>query len=132
MKKLISARTTGDILLVALGALALFHVLMLLGVLPPDMAWGGRTGSSPGSLVLLEVVALVVTALFAAIVAARSGRLGSLERNRFVRFGAWVVFGYFTLNILGNLASSSMLEKAIFVPLSILLALLAFRLAMED
>ena len=41
------------------------------------------------------------------------------------------MFAYFLLNIAGNLASSSGAERAIFTPLSVVLAALVLRLAWE-
>jgi hypothetical protein len=117
-------------LLVGCGALAAFHVLMLAGVLPADVAWGGRAEAA-GSLVFLESVGLAVTFLFAAVVAAKAGYIGSRVPRGAVRVAMWVVFGYFVLNTAGNLASASSLERSIFTPVSAVLSLLALRLAVS-
>jgi hypothetical protein len=42
MKKPISARLAGNILLVALGFVLVFDILVLLSVIPADIVWGGR------------------------------------------------------------------------------------------
>ena len=128
---MITARAAANALLAALAALALFHVFMLSGVMPADMAWGGRAADSGQGLIVLEVVALIVTLLFAAIVAARIGYVGAPRLARVAQIGMWVVFVYFLLSILGNLASTSALERAIFTPISIVLAVLALRVAIE-
>ena len=54
MKKLISAKLVGNILLAALGVLFIFHILVLLGVLPADIVWGGQITDSPANPVTLE------------------------------------------------------------------------------
>lgn len=72
---MISARAAARFLLVGLGALAVFHLSVLVGVVPAELVWGGRAAGSPGSVRLLEVVGIVVTALFAAVVAAKAGYL---------------------------------------------------------
>lgn len=131
MKTVISAKAAANALLVALGALAVFHVLMLLGIMPASMVWGGRAASSTESLVVLEVVGLSVTGLFAAVVAAKIGYLKAPRLRRVITVSTWVVFGYFVFNILGNLVSSSPLEKGIFTPVSVVLSILALRLAIE-
>jgi len=48
-------RFSGIALLILLGALAVFHILMLSEALPDDIVWGGRTSGSEHSLVMLEV-----------------------------------------------------------------------------
>ena len=109
----------------------IFHVLMLAGALPPGIAWGGRAGSSPDDLASLEVVSLVVTLVFAAMAAARVGYLGRAVPQRVAVVGTWAVVGYLALNVVGNLASESTLERAVFTPVSAILAFAALRLAVE-
>jgi len=79
----------------------------------------------------MEAVGLVVTVLFALIIAAKAGYLRAGRLRRLVSVGAWVVFAYFVLNIVGNLASTASLEKLIFTPVSVILAALAWRVAVE-
>ena len=131
MKKLISARLAGNILLVALGLLALFHILVLLGVIPADIVWGGMVQGVPSNLVTLETVALLLTLLFILIIAAKTGYVQAGRLSSAVNIGVWLIFAYLLLNTLGNLASGVSFEKLIFAPITILLALCAFRLALE-
>jgi hypothetical protein len=127
---MIHEKAAAHVLLVGLGALAVFHVLMLLGVLPADLAWGGRVEAAE-NLILLEVVAFIVTILFAAAVAAKAGFLGSRASGKAATVAVWLVFGYFVLNVAANLASASSLERAVFAPVSAVFALLALRLALS-
>ena len=127
---MIGSRTAAIALLIALGGLFVFHAFMLAGLLPADMAWGGRTGGSERDLIVLETIGLVVTALFGAIVAVKAGFMGRTRRGRVVDVAMWIVCAYFTLNILGNATSGSARERAIFTPVSVVLALLALRLAL--
>ena len=131
MEEKSGARVASRILVVALCGLAMFHVLVMLRVVPGGAVWGGQAVESPGKLVQLEAIGLVVTLLFAFVAAAKGGLVRAPGLRRFVGIGAWVMFGYFVLNTLGNLASHSSLEKAIFTPLSIVLAVLAFCVARE-
>ena len=126
----LNQRATANIILVGLGALEVFHILILLSVLPGNMAWGGRTETT-GTLIFLEVIAFIVTLLFAAIIAAKAGYLGSRRAKKLVSVAIWFVFGYFVLNIIGNLASTSPLERAVFTPVSMIFALLALKLALN-
>ena len=127
-RAMIRVRAAANTLLLGLAALAVFHVLMLLRVLPADVAWGGRVAAS-GDLAALEAASLVVTLFFAVVVAAKAGHLGPRVPRRAVSITMWVVFGYLTLNVAGNLASASSLERAVFTPVSVVLALLALRVA---
>jgi hypothetical protein len=128
---MVSKKSAAIAMLAILAALAIYHVMMLAGVLPSDIAWAGHAATSPRTLVILEVVSLVVTLLFAALVAAAAGLWGGSKIRKPARMAMWVVSGYFVLNVVGNLASSSGLERLIFTPVSVILACLALRLALS-
>ena len=132
MKTLISARMAGNILLISLGLLTIFHILVLLNVVSPDIVWGGQAGNTEVSLLTLEIVALLVTALMAVIIAAK---IGYIQAGRFkvaVNIGIWIVVAYLLLNMLGNLASGVSAEGFIFAPITLILALFALRLAIKE
>lgn len=131
MKKIISARLAGNILLAALGLLVVFHVLVLLRVLPADIVWGGRIQGVPENLVMLETVALFVTVFFMLIIAAKAGYLQAGKLSGAVNIGVWLIFAFLILNTLGNLASGVSFENLIAAPITIVLALCALRLAIE-
>lgn len=129
MKKLISARLAGNILLASLGVLLVFHILVLLKIVPADMIWGGQ--SNAGNLVMLEIIALVVTFFFGVVVAAKTGYIKTGSLAGVVNFLVWVIFVFLLLNTLGNLASGVSAENFIFAPITLILAFCAFRLAIE-
>ena len=131
MKKLISTKLAGNILLFSLGLLFIFHVLVLLKVIPADIVWGGQIQGVPANLLTLEIVALLVTAFFILIVAAKLGYLQAGRLSGAINVGLWLIFAYLLLNTLGNLASGISFEKLLFAPITILLALCALRLAIE-
>jgi hypothetical protein len=131
MKRLISARLAGNILLAALGLLFIFHVLVLFGVLPAEIVWGGMIQGGQTNLITLETVALAMTLLFMLIVAARIGYMQVGRLSGAVRVGVWLIFIFLLLNTLGNLASGVSFENLIAAPITIILALCALRLAIE-
>lgn len=131
MKALISTKTAGNILLISLGILAIFHILVLLNVVSPEIVWGGQAGNTEVSLLTLEIIALLVTALMAVIIAAKIGYIQAGRFKAAVNIGIWLVFGYLLLNMLGNLASGVSAENFIFAPITLILALCALRLAIQ-
>lgn len=131
MKRLIGEKLAGNILLAALGLLAVFHILVLLKVIPAEIVWGGQIQGVPSNLVTLETTALVVSLLFMLIVAAKLGYVRAGKLAGAVNIGVWLIFAYLVLNTLGNLASGISFEKLLFAPITIILALCALRLAIE-
>lgn len=131
MRRLISAKLAAILLLAILGGLAVFHVLVIVGIVPSGFVWGGRIADPTDDRVALEAASLVVTMIFALIVAARAGYVRVPSLGKVVHVGIWFVFAYFTLNIIGNIVSSSSIEKLIFTPVSLVLAFLVLRVAVE-
>lgn len=131
MKKWISAKLAGNILLAAFGLLLIFHILVLLGVIPADIVWGGMIQDAQSNLVTLEVIALLVTGLFMLIIAAKLGYMQAGKLSGIVNIGIWLIFAFLLLNTLGNLASGVSFENLVFAPITIILAFCAFRLAIE-
>jgi hypothetical protein len=130
MKKLINVKWAGNLLLIAFGALAIFDILILLNIVPSDIVWGGQIKDSATKLIL-ETIALFVTFLFAAIVAAKMDYIKAGKFKKAVNIGVWIILGYLILNTLGNLASGVSFENLIFAPITVVLAFCALRLAIE-
>jgi hypothetical protein len=131
MKKVISLRSAGIVLLVIFGLLVVFHVLVLFQLLPSNIVWGGQIGGSTSSLRTLEIVSLSFTMVFAVVIAAKIGYIKAGRFMKVINVFLWIIFAYLLLNTVGNLASSSFLEKLVFIPTSIVAAFLVLRLAIE-
>ena len=131
MRKLITAGLTAKIILVILALLLVFHVLVLCGVVPAGMIWGGQLDDDAPNIVAMELVALLVTLLFMGVVAAKLyyRRPGILRTS--ISIAVWLMFVYFVLNTAGNILSPGAFENYVFAPLTILLSLLLLRLGLE-
>jgi hypothetical protein len=131
MKKLISAKTAGNILLVLLILLSVFHILVLFNVLPSDIVWGGRAAESPGSLLMFEIIGLVLTFLFIFGTLLKLGYIKTDRLKTIKKNGPWVMCFWFALNTITNLLAWNSLETMIFVPVSLIMSLCALRLIFE-
>ena len=82
MKKLISAKLAGNTLLIFLALLEVFHVLVLLKIVPFEIIWGGQIKDA-SSLVVFEGFAFILTLLFAIIIAIKIDyiKVKSLEKT---------------------------------------------------
>jgi hypothetical protein len=70
-----------------------------------------------------SLLAVGVLALFAYIILRRAGLVGAPPVPTRIKILSQLVTGFMVLNTLGNLASQSMIEKAVFTPMTILLAI---------
>ena len=131
MKRLMSANLAGNILLVFMGWLVIFHILVLLNVVPASIIWGGQIEDTSNAFIALELISLLLTLAFAIIIAAKIGYLQAGNFQKIVNIGVWVIFAYLILNTIGNLASGVAAENWFFAPLTLILAFFALRLAIE-
>src|SRR5262245_23211033 len=121
MKRLISASLAGNILLIFMGSLVIFHILVILKMVPADVIWGGQIDNISDQFIILEVVSLLLALAFGTIIAAKIGYIKAGNFGKIVNIGLWVIFAYFILNTIGNLASGVAAENWFFAPITLVL-----------
>jgi hypothetical protein len=122
-------KTAANIATALLGLFMGVQLLLAVGVLPISIAWGGQQTELTPGLRLAGVAAFLILGLFIAIIRYRAGLLGSVPAPTGIRVLAWVVSGFMVLNTLGNLASVSNVERFVFGPITIVLAVTSFIVA---
>ena len=98
------------------------QLLAAVGIFPISMLWGGRQTELTMTMRLTSVVAAVILAAFIYIIRCRAGLAGRMPPPTIIRIAAWVVTGYMVLNTLGNFASVSNVERFLFGPMTIVMA----------
>jgi hypothetical protein len=130
MIKIVSAKTAGTVILILLAGLLILHIFILAGILSFDLVWGGNI-EFKSDMIKLELVALITTLLFLMTTTYKLKYLRKEMNSNIINIGIWIMFIYFTLNIVGNLVAKTGGERMIFTPVSILLSLFSLRLALE-
>ena len=131
IRNLLTARQAGFGALSLLSLLFVFHVFVVLGVVPADIVWGGQFGDSPTDAITFELVAILVTLLFGVVILMKLNLIFRGKAGRMTNIACWVMFVYFVLNAIGNLSTGISVESLAFAPVSIVLALLLLRLAID-
>ncbi len=117
-------------ILVILTFFVVLHALILLGIVPFQMVWGGRL-TDYSRMIVFESVSLVVNLLMILVVLVRTGLLHLKLKAIVVKLALWAMAVLFGLNTLGNALSNNALEKSLFTPLTLLLCLGCLRLALS-
>lgn len=130
MKKLISFRLAAIILLGSLSLFLLFHILVMLGVIPFEIVWGGRL-TSRSQMLRSETVSVLVNIVMIAVVAIKAKVINVELPYVFIRVILWMMFLLFLLNTIGNIFSLNKFEQMVFTPVTLVLSLLSLRLALE-
>ena len=102
-----------------------FHLLVMLKVIPYSIVWGGSL-QSESAMYKLEVVSFLVNVLFLLVILLESRILLWKVKDSVLHHALWTMFGLFLINTVANLFSDNTLEKMIFTPVTLLLAALTF------
>jgi hypothetical protein len=129
MKKLLSYKTAGIILIICLVFLMLFHLLVAVGILPDDIVWGGNLDRD--TVVTYELAALVITGILLLFALTKAGYIKNKTFGKIANVFIWIMVVYFAFMIFGNAMAKTLTEKVIFIPLSILMLVSSLRLAIE-
>ena len=120
------AKKYGLILLAILGAVIVFHILVILKVIPYDIAWGGRL-SNDQEMYVFETVSIGINLLLGWVVLMKCDLVRFKFSSRIVNTILWVFFVLFILNTVGNIVAVSNLEKS-FAVLTALSAFLIWKI----
>ena len=114
---------------VILLALAIFQLALAFGAPLGRFAWGGQHRVLPVRLRIGSAIAIVIYAVIVLIAFDRVGAIDVLP-DVFAVVAMWVVFAYFALGIVMNAVSRSKPERYVMVPVTIVLTVLSFFIAM--
>ena len=115
------AQQVGNVATALIGIVIIMQLLIAVGVVPVNMAWGSQFDELTTPLRIASLAAIVILALFAYVIRRRAGLAGQWPPSTAIRVLSWVVTGYFALNLLMNLLSPSLVEKLLFGSISLLL-----------
>ena len=129
IKRMISERNAGLAMLVLFSLILVFHLLVLSGIVPYDIAWGGRLKSRE-EMFVFESVSILLNTFMMIVVAVRSKFLSTSVNRKVITGILWGMTILFSLNTVGNLFAVSSWETIIFTPITCLLSILSLRLAL--
>jgi hypothetical protein len=108
-----------------------FHLLVIVGIIPFQIVWGGRL-TNQAQMIQFETISIIVNLIMLMIVAFRAGFFQASIKPIIITAALWSMCILFLLNTVGNLASINLFEKLVFTPLTLLLSLSCFRLAIGN
>ena len=124
-------KATAAIVLLSIFCLTImFHVFILLKIIPYKIVWGGRLKSN-ADMYKFESVSLALNIIFIIVVLFKVNYLILPFHEIILTVALWVMVALFLLNTVGNLLSKNKLEKIIFTPITLVLLLFTILLAIE-
>ena len=117
-------------LLIILTLFVVFHLLIMVGIKPFEIVWGGRLKDA-SQMLSFEAISVMINLIMLATVSVYAGILQVNINPRVIKVGFWLMFVIFFLNTIGNLASVNNFEQMVFTPVTLLLAIFSLRLAIS-
>ena|ERR1017187_4968676 len=130
MKKLISERFALYGLIIILSLFVLFHLLVMTGIIPYQIVWGGKF-NKPSKMLGYETLSVFIILLMLVIGLVKAQLLKVHIPPIILKIAFWIMFGFFLLNTAGNLMSDNNFERLAFTPVTLILAVFCLRLALS-
>lgn len=123
-----SGKSAIQIMLALTGCVMVFHLLVLLQVIPYTIVWAGRL-KSVRDMQLFETASLAVNFILLISLLRKGHILAIPVPEKIINGILWVFAILFALNTFGNLFAENRLERYLFTPLTFLSAWLCWRIA---
>lgn len=130
MLKIVGFKTAIHIVLILLCLIILFHLLVLIEIIPYTIVWGGRL-KTVSAMVRFEIASIAINILLIAAVTIKSRYLKLTIPSTIITVILWIYIILFSINTIGNLAAKMTLETVVFTPVTLILALLCYRIVIE-
>ncbi len=117
-----NSRKTILIILGILMATVLFHLCIIVKVIPYDISWGGRLKNDT-EMYVFEAIAVLLNLVLGWILLIKGGFIRAIVSLKVVNSILWVFLILFVLNTIGNIFARTNFEK-LFALLTLALAIL--------
>lgn len=124
---MMTKKQAGILLLILSAATIVFHLLVLIGVIPYTVVWGGKIETLEQRYIF-EGISLAVNVLLIGTVLQESGYINRFLPKKAIRIILWFFVVVFALNTLGNLFAENRYEQTIGSLLTFSASFLCWRL----
>lgn len=118
-----SVRTSILILLVISLVATLYHISILVGIMPYEAAWGGRLKSRE-EMIVFEGISLVIQSILILALLAKGQFIQLPLPEKWINIILWIFMIIFILNTVGNIFAVNLWERFIATPLTLISAIL--------
>ena len=103
-------------------AVILFHICIILKIIPYDITWGGRL-TNDAEMYVFETISILINVFLSWVLLIKGNLVKFKLSNKVVNGILWIFFAIFILNTIGNLFAKTFFEKffAILTGLSAIL-----------
>lgn len=121
----LSKGTALKTMLILLSTVILFHLLIVLQVIPYENVWAGKL-QSVDEMYAFEAASIFINLVLIGVLLLKGRYVGHRIPERILDVILWLFVVVFSLNTIGNLMAKTYFERVIFTPLTLLLAYLSW------
>jgi hypothetical protein len=110
-------------------AVILFHICIIIKIIPYDITWGGRLQNDT-EMYVFEAISILINVFLSWILLMKGNLVKYKFSNQVVNGILWIFFAIFILNTIGNIFAKTFFEK-FFALLTGLSALLIWNILKE-
>ncbi|MBA2668172.1 MAG: hypothetical protein H0U69_14175 [Trueperaceae bacterium] len=114
-----------------LALVLVFQLLLVAGAPFGHAAWGGQHQVLPTHLRWASAAAVAIIGLMAWVVLARAGLVPPGGEHVAIRTATWVFVGFFAVNTVANVVSTSSVERYVMTPATLLMVACLVTLALS-
>ena len=119
----LNSQVAVKVMLGLLSMVILFHLLIIIEMVPYKIAWGGKL-QTDGQMYVFEGFSILINLFLLFILLIKGRYIKPQLSERTIKIVLWVYFLLFVLNTIGNLFAQSNLEKLFALLTSIFAALI--------
>jgi len=123
---MISQNNAIKLLIGLLSLVIVFHFLIIVKIIPFNIAWGGRLKSDQ-EMYVFEGISIVINLFLIWVLSLKLKNV----KGKLINSMLWIFLGIFTLNTIGNLFAQTNFEK-FFSILTFVFALLILRILIKN
>lgn len=105
-----SSKIAIKIMLCLLGAVTLFHLSIMVKIVPYEIAWGGRLKNDT-EMYVFEAFSMALNLFLILIILIKGKYLKEIIPLKFINVVLWIFLVLFGLNTIGNLVAQTNFEK---------------------
>lgn len=108
----------------------LFHLCIMLKIVPYEISWGGRLKNET-EMYVFETISIIINLLLFSILLIKGKYLGRFISMKIVNAALWVFLVVFGLNTIGNILAKTYFEK-FFALLTLFFSILIWIILRKD
>jgi len=114
-------------ILIGISILAtIFHLLILVRVIPYEITWGGKLKTDE-EMYVFETISIIINLFFVFILLQKGNFIKPYFSKKIISITLWIFFTVFVLNTIGNIFADTTFEKSLTM-ITILITILLWKI----